>query len=417
MDNKDTTSQSAGTTPPPVSKSINLNNFVSLVKKFKLPIIGLTLILVLGAGSLVLLRPKESPLGKEFLTAYQASDFEKAEGIAREKLGEKPDDPRIIAAVIDTISLQGNQKGTEKAALADSQPYIDSLINSAPEELSTLMTVGYAYETAGEYEKANEYYQKATEKYPSDPDAWFHYGHNLQFVDQGEESREAIAKSYELDPDNPLAAISMGNDSLQKGDSNKAKEFYLKAASSDKVTSSTKAEALAAAATVARNQYQFNEALKLAKEAYETSPTFSPAVATYGYMLALTGKNQEGAALLNEAVRLNPRITKNKYMLGHVLRANKDYAGAINVQKLAISELSNDNTVLTDVAKNGWKGIYTYELAKTYSMAGINTDTIPLLSEAVTLNPTTIESIKGDVNSGFFSELSTNPEFLNLINP
>ncbi len=417
------TNNIANQTEIPVTDLPKAKNKLSLPKIDKKILIGVGILIavfVLGISLAVFLnKPAKSPVvvSKEYELAYNAGDYKKAEQIAKQELTKDKTNPQANAGVINAISSQGNQTGQEKEALEQSKPYIDQALKSGLNNLEVLLAVGYAYEAAGEYEKALEYYKKAIDLYPDSSAAWFQYGHTLSFLNKTEEAKIAYEKSTKLNPTSSSVLINSGNNYFTKGDFETAKKTFVQASEQPDTTTSIKASALTTASITARYQGNYDEAVSLAKQAYETDSNFSPAVAQYGYLLSMAGKNAEGIDLLKKSIELNPRITRNKYMLGNVLRANNDFIGAINNQKEAISGIDNDNTIIGEENKKNWKGTYTYELAKTYSKAGINTDLIPLLTEAITLKPSTKQILASDLlKYGHFKELENNQDFQALIN-
>lgn len=417
------TNDIANQTEIPVNDLPKTKSKLNLPKIDKKILIGLGILIavfVLGI-SLAIFSNKPSKtsvvVSKEYELAYNAGDYKKAEQIAKQELAKDKSNPQVNAGVINAISSQGNQTGEEKEALEQSKPYIDQAIKTGSQDLEVLLSVGYAYEAAGDYEKALEYYKKATELAPNSSAAWFHYGHALQFLNKSEQSQEAYSKSFTLNPTFPLGLIGQANEYFSVGKIDEAKKTYLEAAERPDADSYIKADALTSASTISRYQGNLPEALEFAKKALEISPNYSPALGQYGYLLAMTGDNEEGIKQLKKSIEANPRITKNKYMLGNVLRANKDYIGAINSQKEAISGVDDDNTLVGTTSKGAWKGTYTYELAKTYYMANINTDIIPLLKEAILLKSANKSILVSDMQKySHFKNLESNPEFQLLIN-
>ncbi len=389
-------------------------------KKILLGIGGALVLIVIILGGVSLFAKNQTPaaVNAEYNTAFSAGDYEKAEDIAKKALNSNKTNAALNSGVINAIASQGNQNGSEKQALEQSQQYIQQALKTDPNNIDVLLSVGYAYESAGEYEKAREYYEKAVRLYPSSPAAWFHYGHVLQFLGKNNDSKKAYETAASLEPNNPQILIEKGNAEFMANDFESAKQTYIKASIQPGIDAGTKAEALSAASTAARSQWRINEAVELGRQAIEASPTFSPALGAYGYALAMSGKNDEGIDNLNKALAANPRITRNMYMFGIVLRANKKYDESINMFKDAINKVSNDNTIVGVDMQNAWKGIYEYQLANTYSFSNINTaQIIPLLQEAISLNPAVKSTLKTDFeNNGYFKAFAADPSFLALIN-
>ncbi len=403
---------------PPEKPKVNFN-FSSLPPtKILLVIAGIVLIVVIGIFLYFSMIGKKVPLqtAQDIKVAYESGNLSKTEQLTKEAL-ELNDDPALQAFMIDVIMLQGNQSGKEKEALKKAEPYIDAALKKSPNNIDVLLAVGYSYEAAGEYEKALEYYEKALKIDSKSSDALFHKAHVLQFLNKNDEANKIYTQSSSIDPNNPLTLMAQANSYYAVNDLQKAFETFKKAAEVAK-DNQTKAEALTGAAVVRRNQDNFKhifESYTLSKQAYELSPTFSPALGAYGFNLALTGEQEEGIGFLKQAIEANPRITKNYYQLSLVYRVRKNYSDAINYNKDAISRVPDDNTLLGKADKDFSKGQYLYDLAKTYLISGLDVDTMPILVEAVSLNSTIVEQLKLDVANVNFAKLTNNPDFVKLI--
>ncbi|HVT01486.1 MAG TPA: tetratricopeptide repeat protein [Patescibacteria group bacterium] len=408
------------TQAPPSPKKIG--NIIDNKNLPKVAIIAAVILLVI-LGIVFVLRPKKSDTQVVYLQtqadlATKKADFKKSQELLSQALKIQPNNPQSLTQMINAISLQGNQAGKEDQALKNSQPYIDTALSAAPKDVAVLISVGYAYETAGDYNNALKYYQEATDVDPKSSAAWFHLGHVLQFLGRNSEAYQNYDKALSLDPNNALAIMGKAGQDYSNGQVQKAYDEYVKAAQVELVSDQNKAEALSAAANIRRYQDNFihmDESISLSKKAVDTDPTFSPALAAYGNNLFLTNKPDEGESYMLKAISANPRISVNYSDLGIDLRGIKRYQDAINYQKQAIEKVPNDNTILMPADRLKMEGYYNYELAKTYSMAGLNVDTVSLLQRAVQLNPALKAQIKNDYNSGYFGNLSGNNGFQTLI--
>src|SRR3989344_2152680 len=319
--------------------------------------------------------------------AYESGDLDTAKKIIEDVLKNSEDDPSLNIAKVNLISIEGNSTGTEQESFQKSMPYIEkALANGGNENPNILSSVGYAYETAGEYEKALEYYTRATEINPKFAEIWFHKGHALEFLGRAEEAQSAYDKAYEINPMYPLLLLRRGSIFMASGNFEAAIAEFERLLQTN-ATNEIKAKALASLSRIKKSQLDIPGALELSKQAIELSPNDSRTVGIHGYNLAISGQRSEGIEHLKKAIELNPRISWNYDVIGEIYRANKQYSEAIQFQKGAISKAENDNTILDMKDRLEAKGFYTYNLAKTYAMSGLSVDIVPLLADAVSLSP------------------------------
>lgn len=349
--------------------------------------------------------------------AQREGNYAEAEKKINEALKIKHEHPVLLAALITTKALEGNQTGQEDKAFREAKPYIDLALNSGPNSPDILISVGYAYETVGEYEKALTYYDQAIKINPNSADALFHHGHVLEFLGRRQEAYQDYNKAYEADKNNALVLMAKANMLLSEGKTQESFEMFLKAAEIPGISNQAKSEALASASLVRRSQLAYmDEAVELSRQAVDASPNFSPALAAHGTNLFFVERYDESVSYLKKSIEANPRISRNYLELGQVYRGLKNYQEAINYIKQSITKVENDNTILSEKAKSTRKGIYAYELAKTYSSSGLRVDIMPFITEAVSLNPSLKTTIKQDFEKGRFSELSQDQSFLEVIN-
>ena len=352
-------------------------------------------------------------------TAYLSADFKGAQEKYKQALLQDKNNPRVLAGLINSISLQGNQTGTEKKALQDSQNYINEALKAGPNNTDVLIAVGYAYETAGDYQKALGYYNQAIKADPNSSAAYFHAGHALEFLGKRAEAYKDYEKAYSLDPNNSLVLVARGNMLLSQGKTQESYDSFKKAAQAPGISAQTKSEALTAASLVRVSQDNFahvNEATELAKQAVAADPNFSPALATYGYDLYLSGNNNQAIEYLKKAIAANPRISKNYLLLAQIYRAEGDYTDGINYDKQALAHVDEDNTILSSADKQTIRGDYTYDLAKTYSLSKLPVDTLALIKQAIALNPAIKKRVQSEVGTGpLFKELIASAEFKQIL--
>lgn len=391
------------------------------VKKLLIALIILVIIILAIVGSFIYLRDLQAKkiltITQEAESAYKAGDYKKAKEKLDEALVLKKDDPEILAAAAKTIALQGNHSGQEQKSFEVAKSYLDKALSADPKNLEVLLSAGYLYETSGDYNKALEYYSQATKLYQNSSDAWFHYGHVLQFLGKKEEAVKAYDESLKLNANNPLSLMAKANILATQGKLEDSYLMFKKASEVSGISSSLQAEALTGASIVRTSQILYmKEATELAKRSVEADPSFSPALAAYGFVLSINGNPKDGIEYLKKAIEANPRISKNYNQLAQVYRSNKLFIDAINYQKEAMARVDDDNTLLGPQEKKFAKARYIYDLAKTYDMAGLKVDIVPLLSQAVQINPLIKGVIKNDFEKyGFFKNLSNDQRFNQLI--
>jgi len=349
--------------------------------------------------------------------SYIAGDISKARQDLESAYGEYPDNEDVQAALIKVIANQGNLSGDEKQKYDEAKKYIEDALKDNPNNVQVLLSVGYIEEVAGNYPKALEYYDKALSMDSNNPEGWFHRGHVLYFQGDYVGGRTAIEKSYSLDNKDPLVLIAMGNIAYGESDLEKAYRYFLEASKISDTPVQIRSEALTAASITRRLQLIYmDESIALAKQAVDLNPTFSPALGAYGYVLSINGRAAEGAEYLTKAIESNPRISLNYHLGAMVLRMVGQYTDSVDYEKQAIEKVANDNTILGASAKAEVRSNYLYELAVTHTLNGGNTETVALLSEALSLNPMLKDNLVTDYETnGRFAELSSNLEFQALL--
>jgi len=357
-------------------------------------------------------------IANEAEKAYFEGDIVEAKNKLVEMQEIFPDDPRIQSALIKTIANEGNLTGNEQAAYNLAKPYIDKAIETNSNNADVLVAVGYVNEIAGNYTEALNYYEKALLINGSNADALFHKGHVLEFLNRQEEAFEIYKKAYEINPNNLLIISAMAKVSLFNGDMDKAIDLYIKAGNLSDTSPDFRAEALTNASIIKRGQIIYMaDAINLSKQAVNISPNFSPALAAHGFNLGINGRFDEGVDYLKRSTTANPRISQNYYFLGILLRSVGNYEEAIPYLEQAYSKIDNDNTILGTQNKSRIKGNTAYDLAKTYSLAGMTDENIvELLQTAIGLNSALKNSLIQDYESGkHFQNMTSNFEFRNLI--
>lgn len=390
--------------------------------KLFIAIAAVSLIIVVGISFTVFLRNRQAKnnLGQILVDANRETklgNYTKSAELYAKAQKVLPKDSDINAAVIQSIALQGNINGQEGKAFQEASPYIDQALKNSPNDLNTLISVGYAYETAGKYDQALEFYDKALKVDPQSSSALFHKGHVLQFLEENVSAYEYYQKSYKSNPSDPLVLTVLANRLFAEQNYQQAYEQYIKASEIKNADLPIRSDALVGASNSKRAMGDVITSFELSKEAVDLAPDSASALGTYGFDLALNGQQPQGISFLKKAIAANSRMSKNYYFISQIYRAMKDYPTSISYEKKAVDAIANDNTILGQDNKTNTKARYEYDLAKTYALAGSSAEAIASLKSAISLNPTMKNALISDNNKYvFFKSLQANNEFLNLIN-
>jgi tetratricopeptide (TPR) repeat protein len=385
------------------------------VKKILFVALALGLIIMIVFGVSKFLQSKSPNLATDIKnadSAFKSGDYDKANEIIDKNLTKYPHNPHLNAAKVNLISQEGNLTGDEANSFKQLQPYIEkSLLNGGDKDPNILLSVGYAYETAGDYQKALEYYEKGLKIDPNSAALWFNKGHIMEFLGDFEESQSAYNKAYELNKEDSAILIAIGHQLVRENKIKEAFDIYIKASNLKNITNQQKADALTEASFVRRSQDSFShlpEALELSQRAISFAPKYSPALGVHGHNLYLMGRRDEAIEVMGEAIAANPRIAKNFFYRGGFYRAKKDYSDAINHFKQAISAVDTDNTILPLSDKAPIKAKFIYELARTYHISGIQVNPSDLIISAIELDPNIKRVFNDDVNqNGYFESYLT----------
>ena len=343
-------------------------------------------------------------------------DYKGAQEAAKKGLAIKKDDEYLIKNFINAVSSQGNKTGKEIDALKISEPYIKELLkgnNSADD----LLTAGYAYETAGQYEKALTYYENSISKNPKLSEAYFHKGHVLAFLNRESESQQAYERAYELDPNNPLIILMKATILNKNNSPDDSLNLLLKVGDNESFDKDIRAESYTAASLLEMNRGNNLESKKYAEKAFRTGSEYSTGTALYGYYIGQEkNRYNEGIGYLTSAIKQNPRITFNYLLLGILLRTYNYPKQAVIIQKEGLDRIGEDNTIIGNSAKSAQKGKMYYEIAQTYSFVPDVDNSVKYLKLAIAENSLYESDIQKDLKTGYFNKIKINPIFVNFVN-
>lgn len=347
---------------------------------------------------------------------YTEGNFQKSEALAQEGLVKYPNDPTLLRIAIDASSSIGNRTGKEKEIFQKNKPLIENALEVGSSDSNILLAIGYANETAGNYNEALKYYEQAI-VLKETADAYFHKGHVLAFLGQTNESKASYEKAFLLDPENPQVLLIKGTLLEQEKKHVEAKEFFLKAADSKHTTKEIRAEALTAISLLEISEGDKQNALTHIQYAVKTDPEYSPAAGLYGLLLTYDANTYNvGTHTLYNAINKNPRITMNYLFMGLALRKAKLTDEAIEYQKEGLRLVDDDNTLVGAQQKRVKKAKMYYELAQTYAIAQDIKNAIQNLNLSFEIEPAYKSVIKNDIKKGYFASILRNQQFSTFLN-
>lgn len=383
-------------------------------------VIGIVLILGIILLAFSLFRDRNGDakkLNSSGTLSFYSGDFKKAKEDLSKSLELNPKDPKTQARLIESIASEGNLNGTEGNAFKEGKKYADDAIKENPNDVDVLLAVGYLYETSAKYEEALQYYDKALAVDSNNAKAYFHKGHVLEFLNRQSEARDNYNKAYVLYKNDANITMAQAKIKLSEGNADQAIELFKQASQDSYSPPTVRSEALTNAAIIQRSQLtKLSDSVKLAKQAVDIAPTYSPALAEYGLNLFMNGDMTNSIAYMEKAISANPRIAQNYWRLGAFYKVGKNYVAAAQKQEEALSKIDDDNTIVGADNKKILRSMITYDLASTYSIGGVNDRALSNLNTAVDLNPNLKKKLKEDYEKfGDFKALGTNADFKLLI--
>ena len=325
---------------------------------------------------------------REAESAYLEGNFEQTQEKLETAYKTEPDNPRVQAALIETIANRGNLNGTESESYEEAKPYVKNALATNPGNHDVLLAIGYLEETAGNYEIALGYYQKALDVEPESSQGWFHLGHVLEFLNKQAEAFPAYVKAYSLNQNDPLISMAYAKTKLFNKEYFDALSLYESASKLPNASPTLKSEALTNASIISRiDLNNFPQSLEYSRQAVELDENFSPALAEHGFNTGMNNQLDEGIALMKRAIEANPRISQNYWRLGSLYRLKGDFNSAATYQEQALERIDNDNTLLGNGQRDIIKASIEYDLATTYVRTGQAERVYPMLQLAIQHNP------------------------------
>lgn len=342
-------------------------------------------------------------------------NYQNADGVIEAGLSKFKDDKGLLIRKITVSTIKGNLSGTEKEQFNENKTTIERLIKDSPNDADVLLVTGYAYEAAGDYDKALELYEIAIKNSPKNALAYFRKGHVLSFLNRINESEDALNLAYELNPNLPIILLERANRSRMNGKGLDSIELYNKVVNSAQSSNDDKAEALTGLAIINSARGDNASALKFAQQSFEANKLYSPGVGMYGFLLSLNGQVGSGIKYIFESIKQNPRITFNYLAAGISFRMIGQTEPTLLYLKKGIEIVDDDNTVIGTQRKSILRAKLLYEIAQTYSLAKNRNDAVSYLKNALREDPTLVYTLKKSIDNGYFQYIKSDPEILRYI--
>ncbi|MBI2121303.1 MAG: tetratricopeptide repeat protein [Candidatus Wildermuthbacteria bacterium] len=384
--------------------------------------IGVLCIIALALGSWGTIRYarhiRVNALTRQGNEALVQSDFAKAFRSYKAALSLDKTNMHVLAALLNTGAMMQNRMGEAPVSDAETDGYIEDALVQSEGNRELLEAVGYALEAKKEYTQALSFYEKALALDPADAKLWFHIGHAHEFLGHVAQSQEAYEKAYALDPaENSLILLAQAREAQKKNDADAAYNFFLKASAVSPVAY-LKAEALAAASAIKRDQGYLEEARVLAENAVQADPGYAPAKISIGMAVAMGGDTVKAVDEIYEAIQMNPSAVQGYWAMGIVLRNSGYFKEGLEYFNAGLARIKDDVSLVGPHEKDKAAALFLYDIAKTQDIIGgrAQTQTLQLLENAVQLNRDLGQYLREDAEKfNFFRTLKASDRFILLL--
>jgi tetratricopeptide (TPR) repeat protein len=266
-------------------------------------------------------------------------------GIGAEELLDLSSNEEIdnrFAYVLTLTAAQG-LKGEDKA-----DAYVNAALSSS--EL-------------GLKQKEEEYYKKALELDPKNPDACYNYAILLEELGRKNEAEEHYKKALELDPKNPDAYYNYAILLEELGRKNEAEEHYKKALELDPKNPDVHDNYAILLAKLGRKI----EAEKYFRIAIDLDPKDARAHSNYANFLILNGRFSKAEKEIRIALHIEPNYPYALRTLGDILAYEDSFEEAIKEYQKALKNSASMKPFSISVIHNSLGWVYTQ--LKRYSKA------------------------------------------------
>ncbi|MCX8064897.1 MAG: tetratricopeptide repeat protein [Candidatus Hydrogenedentes bacterium] len=305
--------------------------------------------------------PKEEALKNLGIAYLQVLDYQNAEKYLSEAYKYSPSDD--LTALL-AVTYAGNGK------VRKSEECIEKLIYKRNSS-QNLFNIGTAYELMKQYELAKDYYRRALEKDPQNPDALAGLGNIALIEGDKNVAYQYFAKAYEIKPTQIGAWYNIILKKIEDGKLEESKEELEKFIKNYP----EHIEAYYNLALVCEKLNAIEEALKNYDEVLKKAPNHERALFSKSIICINTGDLDNAEQLLSKLIRTLPDDAY--YHLGIVRSLKEDWERAHSYYLK--SYFTNPSPFYSDSVK-------AYNLAQSYDKLGCLEDSLFFYSNAIKLN-------------------------------
>lgn len=298
---------------------------------------------------------------------YNHKRYKEAASGLKDYLRNNPQDAQAHRLMADIDVAQNN--------IAAAVPEWEAAVRLDKNDKSSQVNLGVAYMQTGSYDKAVTLYQTALAHSPKDPQLNMQFAVALDNTGRHAEAAAAFEKAATFDPKNPVPVLYSGLLNHQTGHDDKAVPELKTALALGTAEKFQAYDALAEAATAAK---QNDEAIKYYALAGQAKPTDFITQYNLGVLEQNAGKKPEAEAAYRQALTLKP--SSAKAMAG--VRSN------LALLLLDQSKLDEAATLLAQAAQDDPANAqYENNLGQVYEKQSKKDLAIAAYTKAVQLDP------------------------------
>ncbi len=263
-------------------------------------------------------------LAGETLIAERRGEWAKASQLYQRQVAAAPTDARL--RIRWAYALYHHRKLAQAYEQADAAYRQNSDID--PPEL--ILAVMFAQDK--KYREADEWFGKAVDKFPDNPDVYFTRSVYLMHEDKADAAERAAAKAAELGLDSRALLMHRGDIAVQQGKFERAEEFY-RFVRKRQPQDIGVAGSLAIALVQQKNPQKLKEAVTLMEKIAGEHPNSPLLMSALGWVQYHNGQLAEAAATLEAAANAMPTEPTTLYFLSVVLMKADRKEDAVQVAR------------------------------------------------------------------------------------